>query len=267
MKLICNALLGLSLLIINNHVSAQIVESKYSSSSESSSAGKPIKPTLLPQNRAVVWSDDFSNPLTWAMTNTSAPTPINWTIQYTGAGFPDAAAGALNPFLSNSAANGFAVIDSDGVPGNTDGDGAIVAEITNVTPINLSLSPNVVLTFVHNYRWWQENRGVRVSGDNGSTWTDFPITSEPGGVFANGYPNFQTSTNPVTETINISAVAGGMSQVLVQFYYNDNDYWAWYWVVDDVEIFEQPADDIQALSALLTGTTNDGVYYNTFGSY
>jgi hypothetical protein len=212
-------------------------------------------------SQTVLWSDDFSDTSTWTMTNTSAPTSINWTIEYSGAGFPDAALGALNPFLSNSAANGFGVISSDGVPGNVDGDGAIVAEITTATPINLTGSPFVFLTFVHNYKWWQDARGVRVSGNNGLTWTDFPITSAAGGVFPNGYPNNQISENPVTEAINISAVAGGMSQVLVQFYYNDNDFWAWYWVVDDVEIIAQPTDDVINLSALLSGTTNNGVYY------
>jgi hypothetical protein len=58
------------------------------------------------------------------------------------------------------------------------------------------------------------------------------------------YPGDQSAGNPVYESIDISAVAGNQAQVLIQFYYNDNDYWAWYWAVDDVRINE--IDDFDA---------------------
>ena len=93
----------------------------------------------------------------------------------------------------------------------------------------------VQLTFSHNYRWWQDTRAVRVSGDGGNTWTQFDMTD------ANGYPNNQNSNNPQVEVINISSIAGDRDSVMVQFYYFDNDYWAWYWeIVDDVTISEIP---------------------------
>jgi hypothetical protein len=95
---------------------------------------------------------------------------------------------------------------------------------------------------------------VRVSGDNGATWTDFPITSAPGGAFASGYPDAQDSQNPQEELINISSIAGGASDVLIEFYYNDNDFWAWYWVVDDVEIVETDEFDL-AVTDLYWGST------------
>ncbi len=218
------------------------------------------KPSAINDKATVLWSDDFSTPANWVMTNTSLPTPEDWIITTDLTAIPQAAP-SLFPFASATAANGYALINSDGQVGNTDGDGAIVGEMTNATPIDLSANPAVILRFSHNYRWWHEERGVRVSGDNGATWTDFPITSETGGVIPNGYPNDQNSLNPQNEQINISSVAGNASQVLIQFYYNDNDFWAWYWVVDDVEIIEQPADDIQVLSAWFSGTTNGGTEY------
>jgi len=211
-------------------------------------------------DRAVLWDDDFSNPSTWVMANTSAPISWNWEITTDQSDIPNAAP-SLQPFQSATAGNGFALINSDGQPGNVDGDGAINATITNATPIDLTGEPNVILKFSHSYRWWQESRGVRVSGNNGATWTDFPITSLVGGAIATGYPNDQNSENPVVESINISAVAGGQSQVLVQFYYNDNNIWAWYWVVDDVEIIEQPDNDIQLLAGWFAGANNEGVEY------
>lgn len=218
------------------------------------------KPSEITEKANVLWSDDFSSAATWTMTNTSMPVSENWTIETTAAAMPNAAP-SLYPFASASLANGYALINSDGQAGNADGNGAIVAELTNVTAVDLTGYPNVLLRFSHNYRWWHEDRGVRVSGDNGATWTDIAITSDAGGAFVNGYPNDQNSINPKNEQIDISAVAGNATQVLVQFYYNDNDFWSWYWAVDDVEIIEQPANDIQVLSSWFSGTTNGGTEY------
>ena len=226
-----------------------------------SSGVNAIKPSTNKLQKSMpIWSDDFSNAATWTMTNTSAPISWDWVITTNQADIPNAAPD-LQPFMSATAANGFALIDSDGQPGNTDGNGAIVAEMTNVTPIDLTLYPNVVLKFSHSYRWWQDTRGVRVSGNNGASWTEFEITSLPGGVSASGFPNDQNSENPTEEVINISAAAGGEDEVLIQFYYNDNDIWGWYWTVDDVEILEQPLDDIQLLSSWIVGQSNEGVEY------
>ncbi len=220
---------------------------------------KPYKPTSV-NAKTVIWSNDFSVPSTWVMTNTSMPISENWTIQTNPSAIPNAAP-SLYPLATTTASNGYGLINSDGQPGNTDGDGAIVARMTTATPINLSAYPNVILRFQHNYRWWHETRMVRLSPDNGATWTEFHLTSDAGGVFTNGYPNDQNSLNPQKEEINVSAAVGGASQVLIQFYYNDNDYWGWYWAVDDVELIEQPLNDIQVKSAWFSGTNNGGSEY------
>lgn len=201
------------------------------------------KPNLTNTNRAsTIWSDDFSDPSTWMMSNTSQPIDWDWTIEDDPSAIPNAAA-ELYPFNSTTASNGFALINSDGQPGNVDGDGAIVASITTATPINLLGYENVRLSFEHNYRWWQEDRWVRVSGDNGDTWTTYEITTGAGS------PPSQNSSNSELTIIDISDVAGNQSEVLVEFYYNDNDAWAWYWAVDDVVIFETPDNDMRLFDA------------------
>ena len=208
-----------------------------------------IKPAQQFEAKGItIWEDDFSDPSEWMMTNTSAPTPEDWTIETDPSNMPNAAA-ELYPFASTTANNGFALINSDGQPGNVDGDGAIVAEITTVNAIDLSLYPYVTLSFEHNYRWWQEKRAVRVSGDNGANWTEFELTNGAGS------PPNQNSGNPEVTSIDISAVAGGQNQVLVQFYYNDNDYWGWYWAVDDVKITETDPYDLR----------NNGIYWGSMG--
>jgi hypothetical protein len=222
------------------------------------------KPTVNHEKSVPLWSNTFDDVNDWVFTNTSQPTPYDWVFTTNQGDIPNAAP-SLQPFASTTAGDGFALINSDGQPGNVDGDGAIVAEITNAVPINLTGYTNVILRYQHSYRWWQEARGVRVSGDNGATWTEYPATYTvaSGLTFPNGqpYPGNQNSLNPQQEVINISSVAGNASQVLVQFYYDDADFWGWYWVVDDVEILEQPLDDIQILNAWFAGENNGGVEY------
>ena len=53
---------------------------------------------LAKDNMVELWSDDFSDPSTWEMTNTSAPTPYDWVITTEQSDIPDAAAG-LQQFL------------------------------------------------------------------------------------------------------------------------------------------------------------------------
>ena len=167
---------------------------------------------------------------------------------------------------SATSSNGFLFVSSEA--NNTENfDGTpISTTATNVTPINLSGFNNVILRFEHQYRWWQETRGVRVSGDNGATWTEYLLTLSVEDLLDNGEecincggstypPDLQSSLTPKIEMINISDVAGGQSQVLIQFYYNDFDYWGWYWAVDDVSILAQQQYDA-SLENIIWGWDN-----------
>jgi hypothetical protein len=197
---------------------------------------RPVAHATNDERAFVIWSDDFSSAATWTLTNTSTPA-LDFSLETNTAIIPVA---DLSPMASTSAANGFLFINSDGIAGNSDGDGTpTVVEATTVTAIDCSGEPNVVLSFEQNYRWWQEAREVRVSGDNGATWTTYELTT------FTDYPGAQNTDNPQVETIDISPVAGGQSQVLVQFYYNDNDFWGWYWAVDDVKISRTEDNDLK----------------------
>jgi hypothetical protein len=150
---------------------------------------------------------------------------------------------------SNTASNGFLFISSD-ADGGPDGDGTTIScEFTNATPIDLTMYPNVQLTFQHNFRWWHDTRVVRISPDNGTTWIEIDEISNDQSYT---YPN-QSSDNPHLSTYDISSVAGGMSEVLVQFYYNDNDIWAWYWAVDDIAISELPDNLVVSSEEVMGG--------------
>ena len=215
-------------------------------------------PNFTPSNAAVapqiVWQDNCSDASSWIFTNTSTLN-IGWGIE------TDPAAVAVSTgsdFASATVSDGFLFVNSD-ANNTVDNDGTpIIAEATNATPIDLTGFPAVQLTFQHSFRWWHDTRVVRISPDNGATWTEIDeISNNDDYSYAN-----QTSDNPHMSTYDISSVAGGQSQVLVQFYYNDNDWWAWLWAVDDVAISVLPDNNIVSSDEVMGGWW---IGYQTFG--
>ena len=217
-----------------------------------------ITPNFTPSIAAVVdniiWQDSCSDASNWIFTNTSTLN-IGWGIE------TDPAAVAVSTgsdFASATVSDGFLFVNSD-ANNTVDDDGTpIIAEATNATPIDLTNYPDVQLTFQHSFRWWHDTRVVRISPDNGATWTEIDEISNNDDY---SYTT-QTSDNPHMSTYNISSVAGGQSQVLVQFYYNDNDWWAWLWAVDDVAISVLPDNNIVSSDEVMGGWW---IGYQTFG--
>jgi hypothetical protein len=192
-----------------------------------------------------IWSDDFSTAANWAIASTGS-NPEQWHIINTPSSIP---VSVLSPFAAPTAANGFLFVNSDA--NNTqDQDGTpIITTATTVNAIDCSAHSVVKVKYNHNFRWWHDTRGIRVSGDNGATWTEFLISDETDYFTPN-----QNSANPEVTVIDISSIAAGQSQVKIQFYYNDNDYWGWYWAVDDVELYVPEANDVK-LNGVLWGST------------
>jgi hypothetical protein len=210
------------------------------------SSSKPISQT---EKATILWSDDFD-----------AATPGNWVINTTGtntAGWEfktgDYDFNSTPPFTtleSATAANGYLMVNSDKFGGggaNADTDGTrITTTVTTAAAITAcSSEPFVRLRFEHNFRWWHDSRGVRISPDNGVTWVDYALSNDvdynlddatTADTTEGHYNGGQSSVNPQITTIDISSVAGNASQVLIQFYYDDNDWWGWYWAIDDVSI-------------------------------
>ncbi len=196
---------------------------------------KPVHSSVKPK-ATVLWSNEFDDENDWVIDNSSS---IHDAWVFTSAPYSQSIQGGtgFTTLESSTNNNGYAIIDSDGAYAG-DGNGQLVGTLTNVTPIDLQGEPDVLLIFEHNYRWWNDSRGVRVSGDNGTTWTTFEITD------AAGYPGDQSSANPEIEIIDISSVAGNQEEVLIEFYYDDNNFWGWYWAIDDVEIIRKPENDV-----------------------
>ena len=214
-------------------------------------ASNLIKPTNTTQ--AIIWSDDFSSASTW--TRTAVNGAGLWSIGTTGAtgGF------SISPINSTTKANGFATFDSD-----LDCSLDEIANLTTVTSINCSTHPFVNLKFQQQYRRFSDSTFVFIS-NNGTTWKKFVVNK----TLKN---NDFCSINPENITIDVTSVAGNQSTVWVRFqFYSPSSLGAtagcgYSWMVDDVSLFDIPANDMKldrAMADFITGNpgTNIGGVY------
>ena len=185
--------------------------------------------TKAPQDKGLtLWSDDFSVPGNW--TATAVVAPDNWVIGTTA----PAGSFAIPAILSTTAANNFALFDSDLMcSGNQN------ATLTSSAITTLGSSPNVSLVFQQYYRNYQGTTWIGVSNDGGTTWVDTQVNVA---VAGNG-----STANPETVRVNISATAGNQASVMVRFQYIGGCDYAW--MVDDVEIQETDPNDLVASDA------------------
>jgi hypothetical protein len=199
-----------------------------------------VSPTPIQSGqRAVLWEDDFSTPANWTMTNTSSPA-LDWSITTNVNVLPVA---SMRPVGFTTAANGFAKIDSDAAGSSATQN----ATMTFGSAIDLTGYDYVAIQFQQAARKFQDTYTLRVSGDGGTTWTDYIINP----TLLN---NTQTS-NPEYVRVNISSVAGNESDVRVAFRYTAA--YGWFWAVDDIEIVELDDYDL-SLNSVYWGSTGAG---------
>lgn len=216
----------------------------------------------------VVWSENFANgiPAGWG-NDDAAASNILWTY------CPDPNAGNGNPgcapifsgrvaFASETAANGFAVLDSD------QGGELTANHICRLTTpaINLSAVSDVFLGFqtqIGTFTVATEGGAIlRVSTDN-VNWTEFTI-----------FPGLGTewSANPELPIIDISAVAAGQSTVYIQWQWTGN--YEYMWEIDDIKIYDAnptPANDLELADFFYTvssfATPASQIATDTFAFY
>lgn len=207
------------------------------------------RPTPAASNRAVIWSDDFSDPGTWVIGQEAGASADAWVI---GTDAPSGAF-AIDPIESTTADNGFALFDSDLLcSGNQ------IAYVQMADPVDLSGYAGVVLQFEQLFRRFRGDCFVDVSVD-GSNWTEFEVNAE---VDVNA-----STPNPDVALVNLSAIAGGQSTVWVRFRYFSTvaehgpgggcDY---AWMVDDVAFTTLPDNEIQ-MDYGFVSTTGTGEEY------
>lgn len=220
------------------------------------------KPVTI--EKATIWESDFSNAADWTTTHDPADCSLDWSIgsvSCTGS-YP------IDDITSTTAANGWAMVDSDAYGGATGGNEVEDSYLTMAMPVDLSTYPNVVVEFETYYRSYSYEKPFLVVGVADGmgvvTWPtdlnpDYDESTNPNvfRVFPEGVDN--PSANPYKVQINVSSVAGGQSAVY--FRLNWTGTWGYAWFVDDFKVLEQPANDIIMLNEYFVGVNNEGIEY------
>jgi hypothetical protein len=190
-----------------------------------------------------IWSDDFSSSAAWTISNTGTPS-ADWVIGTAG----PAGGYAIDPIMSTTAANGFAMFDSDGLGDGTSAQDAIIF----AGPVDFSGDPSVSIEFETYYREFQGSAYIIASTD-GVNWTQFqPSVLTPGANNA--------TANPELVSANLSSVIGGSATAYFGFQYIGG--WDYAWMVDDVAIVATPANEVGLSDT--RWASQDGVPYTVF---
>lgn len=226
MKKIYLSILSLTLVSVGN---AQTVPAEAVGKIQSPVIKSSVKPTQVTSDKAVLWGPNtFATPGEWSF-NDNAASGDDWVI---GTGAPSGSF-AIAPIASNSAADGFALFDSDLLcSGNQN------ADVYFTTPIDLTGQNAVAIEFESFYRAYVGNCYVIASTD-GVTWTEVQVHS---GIAVN-----DDTGNPFLTTANVSSIVGGSATAYFGFRYIGGCDYAW--MVDDVSIVTLPDNDV----ALTTG--------------
>lgn len=169
-------------------------------------------------------------------------------------------AAIAQPIASQTQSNGFVIFDSnywDDIDMECGGLGTGVDPapheawlITN--PINLSTTIGSVLTFQHQYRNYIATMKVQISTNGGVLWTDILTVA-----------GFESSAAE-WQSVNISALASGQSNVQFKFIFSGTYYW---WLLDDITVYEPNENDV-ALSSVKytnnTGANNTDLEYDQY---
>lgn len=155
----------------------------------------------------------------------------------------------MGAITSTTAADNFAMFDSDLLGEDNNGTTPQNADIYYATPINLNGFNAVAVEFQSYYRAYQGNCYVIASTD-GVNWTQVPVHT---GIAVNS-----ATTNPVLTTANVSAIIGGSTTAYIGFRYVGT--WDYAWMVDDVSIVTLPDNDLGLLKGWQGDIINDYEY-------
>jgi hypothetical protein len=182
----------------------------------------------------IIWEDDFSDAGIWLTEYDEGNANDGpWVIDTVGpAGSYSEGMGAIE---STTAANGFAMYDSDAIGVEV---GSQDSKLVYDGTIDCTAYDAVAVSFESYYRMFHGNCYVEVSTD-GTTWEQFQVHEN---VELNS-----ASANPELITVNISTIAGNAATVHFRFRYIGE--WDYAWMVDDVKFFVAPDHDLKLSDA------------------
>jgi hypothetical protein len=169
--------------------------------------------------------DDVELPGGWSIDDVSG-SEVLW-------GFTDETG---NFIPGNLFEGGFAAIDSDAAGSGVNVHASLISE-----PISVAGLSNVSLSFDHHYRHAGTNASasVYVSNDDGDTWQEVvTYTTSQGSSTAFSGP---FAFSAVTADFDVTDLVDGAETIHVKFDYDDGGAWAWYWLIDNVTVYEPAA--------------------------
>ena len=251
--------------------------------------------------RAVFWSHDCNvdDCGDWSFDNAANEVGAPWTDidisfecttdgpsgpynQWAGGSGDGSAASSMN---STTSSNGTIIVDSDlfGADANYDANWVENCWFQTVAPIDCSEHPYVSISLETRYRCW-DNGGsddsekclIEVSRD-GVNWPAIDNWDEASGyviygtdtvasrkeVFP-GYETSDTSDNPSLLEFDITDAAGGQTEVYVRFRWSGT--WGYSWEIDDIKVYDTPANDTR-IDNYLSYTDYERTGYYEYGAW
>ena len=251
--------------------------------------------------RAVFYTNDCNvdNCSDWSFGNGAAEVGAPWTDidinfecttdgpsgpynQWAGGSGDGSAASSMN---STTSSNGTIIVDSDlfGADANYDANWVENCWFQTVAPIDCSDHPYVSISLETRYRCW-DNGGsddsekclIEVSRD-GINWPAIDNWDEASGyviygtdtvpsrkeVFP-GYETSDTSDNPSLLEFDITDAAGGQAEVYVRFRWSGT--WGYSWEIDDINVYDTPANDTR-IDNYLSYTDYERTGYYEYGAW
>lgn len=227
--------------------------------------GQANRDQMLNQNRDILFSEDFANGFDgnnsfggWTKEDSGGNSIWMVADANSPAGFYSSSDPALN---STTKTNGWIIFDCDLYQGgeiSTANPAEAVSGYLTSPVMDFSSAESAILTFEHYFRFCcfdAKPMFLEVTNDAGLNWFAFDVAPDFLGGANDG------SDNPYLSTIDISAVAAGQGAVQFRFAWQPDgniNHSHYYWGLDDVTIFTNPAvNDIRVLACTNGDLQND----------
>ena len=241
------ALLSILTPFFSNAQNLEVLDQKYLKHVQPNSQHQHLSPpkNKLKQQKAfrdtLFYDDfDFSAPLNWTIVNNSGGLPFgNGPWQHVPAGSRPGSSFPPNlPLQSTSDTNGYMYLALDSTLTPSPSRKFDTYFSSNAISLNPAVG-SVIVKFEQSFRYCCTG-SVRLelgASSDGINWTYFDVTQGIGG--------FEVSPNPYVVEVDVSCVLANQSTGYVRF--KASDMTAYYWMIDDVLIYEGPSDNLELL--------------------
>ena len=238
--------------------------------------GQPVAEVpQLPADRVTIYEDDIADCDRWILSNAldegyTQFVDLQWEC---GTGIQPDGPASIDALTSTTADNGFLMVDSDEYGGEEGGTGIENCYATLDSVLDFSAYDYVSLAFETQYYMWDGGSSdgneyclVEFSTDGGATWPDpttYEVDEADPGMRYELWPDMGTQDpvdNPTLKVFILGTELAGEADVRMRFRWKGT--WGYAWMIDDIEIFETPENDLTVVKAYAGDIINDYDYYS-----